>query len=56
MTIPAAPASLFRRVALTLKALAPYAALEIILPGGTLVALVLWLYRRRRALRICNPA
>jgi hypothetical protein len=32
-----------------LKELGPYAAIEIILPGGTLIALALWLYRRRAA-------
>jgi hypothetical protein len=32
-----------------LKELGPYAAIEIILPGGTLIALALWLYRRHRA-------
>jgi hypothetical protein len=31
-----------------LKALAPYALIELILPGGSLVALLLWLYRRRK--------
>jgi hypothetical protein len=31
-----------------LKALAPYALIEIILPGGSMVALLLWLYRRRK--------
>jgi hypothetical protein len=30
-----------------LKALAPYALIEIFLPGGSMVALLLWLYRRR---------
>jgi hypothetical protein len=29
----------------------PYVAAELLLPGGTLVALALWLYRRRAALR-----
>ena len=40
-----------RRVATawaTLKALAPYAAIELILPGGTVLAILCWLYRRRR--------
>jgi hypothetical protein len=32
-----------------LKDLAPYAALELIMPGGSVMALLLWLYRRRRA-------
>jgi hypothetical protein len=31
-----------------LKALAPYALMELILPGGSLMALLLWLYRRRK--------
>jgi len=31
-----------------LKDLAPYAALELIMPGGSVMALLLWLYRRRR--------
>ena len=30
----------------TLRQLAPYAAIELLLPGGSLVALVLWIYRR----------
>jgi hypothetical protein len=35
-----------RRVFHTLRQLAPYALIEILLPGGTLLALCLWLYRR----------
>jgi hypothetical protein len=31
-----------------LKALAPYALIELILPGGSMMALLLWLYRRRK--------
>ena len=31
-----------------LKVLAPYAAIELILPGGSVMALLLWLYRRQR--------
>ena len=31
-----------------LKALAPYALMELILPGGSVMALLLWLYRRRK--------
>jgi hypothetical protein len=30
-----------------LRAIGPYAALELLLPGGSLIALLLWLYRRR---------
>jgi len=32
-----------------IKKIAPYAALELLLPGGTVVAILVWLYRRRRA-------
>jgi hypothetical protein len=31
-----------------LRDLAPYAAMELVLPGGSLMALLLWLYRRHR--------
>jgi hypothetical protein len=34
-----------------LKEVGPYVAIEIILPGGTLIALLLWLYRRRQPAR-----
>jgi hypothetical protein len=30
------------------KALAPYALMELVLPGGSVMALLLWLYRRRK--------
>jgi hypothetical protein len=30
------------------KALAPYALMELLLPGGSVMALLLWLYRRRK--------
>ncbi len=31
-----------------LRDLAPYAALELVLPGGSLMAFLLWLYRRQK--------
>ncbi len=31
-----------------LRAVAPYALIELILPGGSVMALLLWLYRRRK--------
>lgn len=31
-----------------LRAAAPYALIELILPGGSVMALLLWLYRRRK--------
>jgi hypothetical protein len=48
-----APASLTlsARAALVvakLRTLAPYAAMELVLPGGSLMALLFWLYRRQR--------
>jgi hypothetical protein len=36
---------LFRLIARA-GALGPYLAIELILPGGSLIALLLWLYRR----------
>jgi len=30
------------------KSLGPYAAIELLLPGGSVLALLLWLYRRHR--------
>jgi hypothetical protein len=36
-------------VMLRLKAVAPYALMELVLPGGSLMALLLWLYRRRKS-------
>jgi hypothetical protein len=31
-----------------LRDLAPYAAIELILPGGSLMVILLWLYRRQK--------
>ena len=31
-----------------LRDLAPYAAIELVLPGGSVIALLLWLYRRQK--------
>ena len=31
-----------------LREFAPYAAIELVMPGGSLMALGLWLYRRQR--------
>jgi len=35
-------------VIVRLKVLAPYALIELVLPGGSVMALLLWLYRRRQ--------
>jgi hypothetical protein len=37
------------------KAVAPYALIELILPGGSLMALLLWLYRRRKSALVSTP-
>jgi hypothetical protein len=37
-----------------LKEFAPYAVLELVLPGGSLMAILLWLYRRGQSRR-CPP-
>ena len=37
-----------------LRSLGPYAAIELLLPGGSLIVLLVWLYRRRSATR-CAP-
>jgi hypothetical protein len=42
--------SFMAEVLARLRELAPYGAIELILPGGSLVALLLWLYRRRKQL------
>ena len=42
--LPAAAAAIVGK----LKELAPYALIELILPGGSVMALLLWLYRRHR--------
>jgi hypothetical protein len=36
------------RLVAKLRDLAPYAALELVMPGGSVMALLLWLYRRQK--------
>ena len=43
------PADLLARGRALAKELAPYVAIELLLPGGSLIALLLWLYSRRKA-------
>ena len=43
-----------RAVAL-FRSIGPYAALELILPGGSVLALLLWLYRHRGAAASAPP-
>jgi hypothetical protein len=35
-------------VAAKIRSIAPYALMELILPGGSVMALLLWLYRQRK--------
>jgi hypothetical protein len=39
------------RVMRSIRSLGPYVAIELILPGGSIIALALWTYRHRRAAR-----
>jgi hypothetical protein len=34
------------------RELGPYAAVELLLPGGSVIALLLWLYRRHKRVEI----
>jgi hypothetical protein len=45
---------LLLRSAGLLRGLAPYAAIEILLPGGSLIALALWFYRRQKSRVPCS--
>ena len=38
-----------KRIARGLKTVGPYVAVELLLPGGTLIALLMWLAQRRHA-------
>lgn len=46
--LPSGFAPWITRAFSTLRSLAPYAAIELLLPGGSLIAIILWLYRRRK--------
>jgi hypothetical protein len=35
----------------SIRSVGPYVAIELLLPGGSIIALALWTYRRRRATR-----
>lgn len=49
---PAATASWVERAVTIIRQFGPYAAVELILPGGSIVVLLLWLFRRRLNLEI----
>jgi hypothetical protein len=42
-------APVLNRVAQAIRSLGPYVLIELLLPGGTLFAVLLWLYRRTAA-------
>ena len=44
-----------RAAALALRRLGPYALLELLMPGGTILALLLYLYRHRMNRRSREP-
>jgi hypothetical protein len=39
-----------RKVIAIIRALGPYALIELVLPAGSLIVVLLWLYRRSRGL------
>lgn len=39
------------RIMTSIRSLGPYLAIELIMPGGSIIALVLWTYRNPRAAR-----
>ena len=47
-TVRADVAARIQAIVAVLKDFAPYAAVVLILPGGSLLALLLWLYRRHQ--------
>lgn len=49
-------APLFARLPILLRVIGPYAAIELLLPGGTLIALLYWWYRNRVTLRAVTDA
>ncbi len=34
------------------RELGPYAAIELLVPGGSVIAVLLWLYRRRKRIEV----
>jgi len=37
----------FARLPALLRSVGPYAAIELLLPGGSIIALLIWLFRQR---------
>ena len=55
MTVPRMLSAYTTAVIGKLRDLAPYAAIELILPGGSVMALLLWLYRRQKKTSPMTP-
>jgi hypothetical protein len=51
---PRKPSAYAAAIVAKLRDLAPYAMMELVLPGGSLMALLLWLYRRQKKVPIRN--
>jgi hypothetical protein len=48
--VTTAQSSWIARLAILMRSFGPYAAIELLLPGGSLIALSLWLFRHREEL------
>jgi hypothetical protein len=46
---------LIGRLFVLLRSVGPYAAIELLLPGGSIVALLYWWYRQRVSARAWHP-
>jgi hypothetical protein len=47
--MPRREAACVRQLVQNARSLTPYLLIELLLPGGTLIALLLWLFRRKFA-------
>ena len=45
-----------KRIVSAVRSMGPYVALELLVPGGTLLSLLLWYRRNRRAARAVAAA
>ena len=42
----------FRRGLEGVRAFGPYAAVELLVPGGSVIAVLIWLYRRHKRIEV----
>jgi len=54
MTMKALLSPLIGRLLVLLRNVGPYAAIELLLPGGSIVALLYWWYRHRASARVIS--